>query len=128
MSFYGLGAVLGAVLLMSAGAAVAPPLRAPLQCGNSEDFVARLCTGASYSDVLARTLAQRVRSAAYDGQDAVLDALFSSPVPGVDISPGQRLARWWMEQTGQAVMSRYSYQLPHVKNAAEAALLERPEI
>ena len=77
----------GTVLAPSAGEGcrTVPFLRQPL------------CVSLDVSGVVARGIAQRSRSAALHEDNAILYALTSSPMLGVDFRPLQRLSVWWMD-------------------------------
>jgi hypothetical protein len=96
-------------LLLIASAVAVPTSRAGSTCSLGPFGTSALCDALGYSVVVAHSIALRVNSHAIRESSALVDAMTSSPLLIVDLAPGRRLAIWWMEQTGHAVMARMTY-------------------
>ena len=103
MTLRSLALVVFASVALTAGAVLAP-------AGSACGLAARpVCASLEYSGFIARAMARRIQYAADGREGALLYALTSSPVLGIDLRPLQQFGKWWMEQTGAAVMARHRY-------------------
>jgi hypothetical protein len=92
-------------LALTAGTVLAPA--SGERCGSMPFVQRNLCVSLDYSGIVARGLAQRSRTAALRDDNALVYALTSSPMLGVDFGPLRSLSWWWMEETGKAIMARH---------------------
>jgi hypothetical protein len=102
-----IGLGVSAVLALSAGAVLMPHPR-DVGCRTAYFDARHVCSSLSHSAILARGLARRATTAALTETSSLGDALFSSPLVPVDFAPARKIGRWWMEQTGEIVMARFT--------------------